>query len=327
MSAHSALYGIADLSAADGMGQRIAVMGAGGVGGYFGGRLAAAGEDVTFIARGAHLRAMREHGLRLASPLGDAHISPVQATDDPATVGPADIVMFCVKLYDVEAAAELCRPLVGPDTAVISFLNGIDSEDRMRPILGDTNVVAGVAHIPANIGAPGVIQHNGKFAALQFGEPDGSSSARLTTFLNACKSADIQASLVDDIDSAVWAKFTMLAAFAAVACLTRQPAATIKADADITALFRSAVEEIVTLAGAVGVRLPADQTEKVMTAMAGFPDGMKPSMLFDLEGGRRIELEGLSGAVVRLGRQHGVETPVHRVAYAALKPFVAGAPA
>jgi 2-dehydropantoate 2-reductase len=309
------------------MGQRIAVMGSGGVGGYYGGRLAAAGEDVTFIARGAHLEAMRRHGLRIVSPLGDAHIDPVKASDDPAGIGPVDIVMFCVKLYDVETAAERCRPLIGPDTAVISFLNGIDSEDRMRPILGEGHVVAGVAHIPANIAEPGVIQHNGKFAALQFGEMDGSTSPRLSAFLDACKGAGIQASLVDDIQAAVWAKFTMLASFAAVACLARQPAAVIKADADITALFRGAVDEIVALAKAKGVNLPADQAEKTMQAFAGFPDGMKPSMLFDLENGRRIELEGLSGAVVRLGQQLGIDTPVHRVAYGALKPYVSGPPA
>jgi len=309
------------------MALRIAVMGSGGIGGYFGGRLAQAGEDVSFIARGAHLAAVREHGLRIVSPLGDALIAPVRATDDPATIGPVDVVMFCVKLYDVEQAAALCRPLLGPDTAVISFLNGIDSEQRMRPILGPEHVVGGVAHIPSNISAPGVIEHKAELAALQFGEDDGRDSPRLAAFLAACQRADIQASLVPEIAVAIWSKFVLLAAFATVCCLTRQPAEAIRGDEDVAGLFREAVAEIVAVARAKGIALPADAAERTLQAMENFPPTVRPSMLVDLDRGRRIELEGLSGAVVRAGREAGVDTPVHRIAYAALKPYLNGAPA
>ncbi|HZD26509.1 MAG TPA: 2-dehydropantoate 2-reductase, partial [Alphaproteobacteria bacterium] len=218
------------------MALKIAVMGAGGIGGYYGGRLAAAGEDVAFIARGAHLQAMQRDGLKIISPLGDAHIQPVTASDDPAGIGPVDIVMFCVKLYDVEQAAELCRPLVGPDTAVISFLNGIDSEDRMKPILGAGHVVGGVAHIPSNIREPGVIEHKARLAALQFGEDDGAESPRLKAFLAVCRNAGIDARIAPDIRAAIWNKFVMLASFAAVCGLTRQPAGPIKHDPDVAAL-------------------------------------------------------------------------------------------
>jgi len=308
------------------MSLRIAVMGSGGIGGYFGGRLAAAGEDVHFIARGAHLAAMQADGLQLRSPLGDARIDPVQASDDPATIGPVDVVMFCVKLYDVEDAAALCQPLIGPDTAVISFLNGIDSEERMRPLLGPRHVVGGVAHIPSTIAAPGVIEHKAPLAALQFGEDDGRESDRLSAFHAACEGAGIQASLVPDIEVAIWSKFVLLAAFAAVCCLTRQPAGVIAADDAVAELYRAAVEEIVAVARARGIALPADAVERAAQALDNFPPAVKPSMLVDLEGGRRIEIEGLSGAVVRGGRALGVDTPVHRVAYAALKPYRDGPP-
>jgi 2-dehydropantoate 2-reductase len=235
--------------------------------------------------------------------------------------------MFCVKLYDVDSAAAACKPLLGPDTVVISFLNGIDSEARIAAVLGADHVAGGVAQIPAIIREPGVIQHMDRFAALQFGEIDGRQSARLEAFLAACRRADVKAELVGDIEAAIWAKFIMLASFAAVCCLTRQPAKLLKTDADVADLFRRAVAEIAALAAAKGVRLPADIGERIFAARETFGDGVKPSMLNDLERGRRIELEGLSGAVARLGRELGVDTPVHRVAYAALKPYLDGAPA
>lgn len=306
---------------------RIAVMGAGGIGGYFGGRLAAAGEDVSFIARGAHLQAMQANGLQIVSPFGDALVRPVKAGDDPAAIGPVDIVMFCVKLYDTETAAAACKPLIGPDTAVISFLNGIDSEDRLRPIVGADHIVGGVAQIPSIIREPGVIEHKDRFAALQFGEMDGRRSPRLEAFLAACRRAGVAAELVDDIEAAIWAKFIMLASFAAVCCLTRQPARLLKSDPDIADLYRRAVAEISALAASKGVRLPADIAARTFAARDMFGDAVKPSMLGDLERGRRIELDGLSGAVVRLGRELGIDTPVHRVAYAALKPYIDGTPA
>ncbi len=304
---------------------KIAVMGSGGIGGYFGGRLAANGEDVTFIARGPHLAAMQRDGLRIVSPLGDAHIAPVKATNDAATIGPVDIVMFCVKLYDVEQACELIKPIVGPDTAVISFLNGVDSEERMQAILGVDAVVGGVARIPSNIAEPGVIQHMGAFAELDFGEMDGRDSPRLRAFHKACEDAGIQSYLVDNIEVAIWLKLAILAPFADVCCLTRQTGRIMIEDPYVQEVAFAAMREVIAVAEAKGVPLPPDALQSRMDMMNGFADA-KPSMLHDLEAGNRIELDGLQGAVVRMGTELGVPTPVHQVVYAALRPYVNGPP-
>jgi len=307
------------------MSLKIAVMGAGGIGGYYGGRLAAAGMDVTFIARGAHLAAMQKDGLRIISPLGDVHIPAVKATDDPATIGPVDIVMFCVKLYDVDEASELCRPLIGPDTAVISFLNGIDSEIRMQATLGAGAVVGGVAQIPSNISKPGVIEHKAQFAVLEFGEIDGRDSPRLTAFHDACTEAGIQSYLVGNIEAAIWLKFAILVPFATVCCLTRLPGKILIEEPAVQELAFTAIREIIALAAAKGVPLPPDALQSRMDMLNNFANA-KPSMLVDLDAGKRIELEGLQGAVVRMAAELGVPTPVHKVAYAALKPYLHGTP-
>ena len=306
-------------------GLKIAVMGSGGIGGYFGGRLADAGEDVTFIARGAHLAAMQNDGLRINSPLGDAHIGSVKATDDPATIGPVDIVIFGVKLYDVEEACELIKPLIGPDTAVISFLNGVDSETRMQAILGADAVVGGVARIPSNIAAPGVIQHMGPFAELDFGELDGRDSPRLKAFQAACEGAGIQSYLVDNIETAIWLKLAILSPFASVCTMTRLPGRIMIEDPHVQEVAFAAMREVIAVAEAKGIPLPADALQSRMDMMNGFANA-KPSMLHDFEAGKRIELDGLQGAVARLGAELGVPTPVHQVVYAALKPYMNGPP-
>jgi 2-dehydropantoate 2-reductase len=305
---------------------RIAVMGTGGVGGYFGGRLAASGADVSFIARGAHLAAIRANGLRLRSEAGDAHVANARATDRPAEIGPVDVVLFAPKLYDCESAAEAARPLVGPDTAVISVLNGVDAVDRMIPILGREHVCGGVAYISAAIAEPGVIAHYGRNAQLAFGELDGRPSPRLQGFLAACEKAGVDAKLRDDIQRWIWSKFAMLAPFAAATAMTRQPIGPIRSDPDGRRLLADAVAEVAAVAKARGVDLGGDAVERTMKAIDAVPASMKASMLFDLERGNRLEVEWLSGAVWRLGREAGIDTPVHRVAYAALKPFAAGAP-
>ncbi len=307
------------------MSLKIAVMGAGGIGGYYGGRLAASGADVTFIARGAHLAAMRKDGLRIISPLGDVHIPSVNATDDPGAIGPVDIVMFCVKLYDVDEASELCKPLIGPDTAVISFLNGIDSEARMQAILGDGAVVGGVAQIPSNISEPGVIEHKAQFAVLEFGELDGRDSPRLTRFHDACTEAGIQSYLVHNIEAAIWLKFAILVPFATACCLTRLPGRILIEEPAVQDLAFTAIREIIALAEAKGVPLPPDALQSRMDMLNNFANA-RPSMLVDLDAGKRIELEGLQGAVVRMAAELGVPTPVHQVAYAALKPYLNGPP-
>ena len=305
---------------------KIAIMGSGGVGGYFGARLAAAGNDVTFIARGAHLDGIRKAGLRVQSPLGDVHISPADATDDPAGVGPVDIVLFATKLYDTESAGELCKPLVGADTAVISLLNGVDSEEQLGRILGAQHVVGGVARISAEIAAPGVIRHHTEFAIIEFGELDGRKSERLQTFHTAATEAGIDARLCDDIDVAIWQKFLLLASFSGVTALTRLPAGPIRDNPETWNLMKAAAHEAGAVAHARGVRLPENAVDDVVKFLGALPDAMKASMLMDLERNKRLELEWLSGAVCRLGRQSGVETPVHRFILAALMPYVNGRP-
>jgi 2-dehydropantoate 2-reductase len=306
---------------------KIAVMGSGGVGGYFGARLAAAGNDVTFIARGAHLNAIKNDGLRVQSPLGDIHISPAAATDNPAEVGEVDIVLFATKLYDTESAGELCRPFIGADTAVISLLNGVDSEAQLSRILGAGHVAGGVARISASMGGPGVVQHHSNFASIEFGELDGHPSERLQAFLSTARNANIDAQLRDDINAVIWGKFILLASFSAITSLTRLPAGPIRDNPEIWKLVEAAARETGAVARSRGVRLAEDAVEHNVKMIRGLPDAMKSSMLIDLERGNRLELEWLSGAVCRLGREAGIDTPVHDQVLAALAPFAAGKPA
>lgn len=306
---------------------KIAVMGSGGVGGYFGARLADAGNDVSFIARGAHLEAIRDEGLRVKSPFGDMHVTSVRATNDPADVGPVDIVLFATKLYDTESAGEMCKPFIGDDTAVISLLNGVDSEDQLSQILGANHVAGGVARISAEIAAPGVVHHHSNFASIEFGELDGRKSHRLQTFLDAAKAASIDAQLVDDINVAIWEKFILLAAFSAITSLTRLPAGPVRDNPETWELMQDAARETEAVARARGVNLAENVLETTTKFQRKMPDTMKSSMLIDLENGRRLELEWLSGAVCRLGHAAGVDTPINCLILAALSPFKAGNPA
>ncbi len=308
---------------------KIAVFGAGGVGGYFGARLAAAGESVAFIARGAHLAAMRRDGLRVLSPLGDVHVPRVEATDDPGAIGPVDFVLFCVKLYDTESAGRRLAPLIGPETAVVSLQNGVDSEDALAAVIGATHVVGGVAYISATIEAPGVIRHLNRQSKLIFGEIDGRPSPRLDRLRAACVKAGggIVADVVSDIDRLIWEKFVFLASLAAVTGISRSTLGPILADADMRAMMVSAMGEVVAVAAARGLRLAPDLVDRNLAFAATLPASMKASLAYDLERGNRIELDGLMGAVVRLGQAAGVPTPVHRTIYAALKPCRDGRPA
>lgn len=304
---------------------KIAVMATGGVGGYFGARLAAAGEDVTFIARGKHLDAIRTNGLKVESANGDLTIKPAQASDDPASVGPVDIVLFAVKLWDVEASGAACKPLLGPKTAVISVLNGVDSEDRLSAILGRDHVMGGVATISSTIAAPGIIKHTGTMAALTFGELDNRPSPRGEAFLAACRKAGFGAKLSAEIMKDVWTKFVLLASFSGMTSLTRTPIGPIRDDAELTAMLRAAVSEVVALARAKGVGLTPDQGEAVLAMIGKFPYEMRASMAVDLARGNRLELPWLSGAVARLGKELGVATPVHAFIATALKLYAGGA--
>lgn len=303
---------------------KIAVMGAGGVGGWFGAKLALSGEDVTFIARGKHLAAMRGNGLKIISPSGDFAVDPVQATDDPAEIGPVDVVMFCVKLWDVDSAAEACRPLIGPDTAVICFQNGVDAEERVAAILGPEHAVGGVAAIFALIDEPGVIRQTGELAWLKYGELDGKPTPRIQAFHDACTKAGINGTLSDDINVDIWEKFTVLAPLAGATASTRASIGPILADPDTRRMFESLIEEAVDVGRAKGVNLPADIMRTRIAFAENLPPGNRASMAADLERGNRLELHWLTGAVVRLGRELGVATPVSDTVYAVLKPHAEG---
>jgi 2-dehydropantoate 2-reductase len=303
---------------------RIAVVGAGGVGGGFGAALAKAGADVTFIARGAHLAAMKRDGLKVVSQRGDTHLVPTQATDDPAEIGPVDIVLFCVKLWDVESAGERIKPLVGPGTAVIPLQNGIDAHERLLPILGKNAVMGGVAQISASITAPGVITQVGTFMRMIFGELDGSRSQRAEDFLALCQKAGFDAVLSDQIITDLWMKFILLAANASITALARQPIGLLRDDPDIRPVFIAAYQEVIDLARAKGVTLPSDALDRVLEFNRHAPPTMRASMALDLERGNRLELPWLGGKVAELGRQLGVPTPTHGVMYAMLKPYAMG---
>lgn len=305
---------------------KIAVLGPGGVGGYFGGRLAAAGEDVTFIARGAHLAAIRDTGLRVESANGDFHVHPARVTDDPATVGSVDVLLFAVKLFDTEAAAEFARPLVGPATTVVNLQNGVESEAITADILGSDRVMGGVAYIAAVIAEPGLVRQTGAFARLVFGELDGTLSDRGRRLEEACRRAGIDATLTPQIRVEIWRKFLMLAAVSSITAATRQPIGALRGDPDLRRLFENAIGEAAAVGRASGIALPPDAEAATMTLLDGLPAPMVASMVHDLNGGRRLELDRLGGAVVRLGAAVGVATPVHAALYAVLKPYLDGRP-
>jgi 2-dehydropantoate 2-reductase len=304
---------------------RIAVVGAGGVGGGFGAALAKAGGDVTFIVRGAHLAAMKSAGLKVGGPRGDIHLVPTQATDNPASLGTVDIVLFCVKLWDVESAGEKIKPLVGAGTAVIPLQNGVDAHERLIPILGKNAVMGGVAQISASIVAPGVIAQVGTFMRMVFGELDGRRSQRGEDFLALCLKAGFEATLSEQILTDLWMKFILLASNAGMMALSRQPIGALRDDPDLRPIFVAAYQETIDVGRARGVALPADALERIVELTRHFPPAMKASMALDLDRGNRLEVPWLSGKVAELGRQLGIPTPTHNMVYAMLKPYVMGA--
>jgi len=299
---------------------RIGVMAAGAVGGYFGARLAAAGHDVIFFARGANLEAIRKNGLIVESPLGNLHLASVSVTDDPGSVAPVDIVLFAVKLWDLESAAESLHPLMGPRTQVITLQNGIDAVERIAPILGGDHVAGGTAQIVSVIAAPGVIKVSSKVAIIRCGRIDRHSDPTLLAFVEAGKKAGCDVSLSDDIERDLWIKFVMLAGTSGITAATREPIGRVLADPDTRALFLSLMQETVALARAKGVGLPEDFAhERLHFIETNFPFDMRASMANDIERGNRLELDWLAGRVVQLGRALGVPTPANAVVYAVLK--------
>ncbi len=305
---------------------RIAIMGGGAVGGYFGGLLSLAGNDVTFIARGEHLRAMQQHGLTLATPKGTLQVNNARFVAESDEVGPCDIVLFAVKAYDIEAAATPLKPLVDAGATIVSVLNGVDHQDRIGAVVGANSVIGGLALVSGVITAPGVISYTSPMSSLRFGEADGSMSARAVAFRDACLAADFGAEVVPDIRAAQWAKFVGLATNAALTSLIRLPAGYIYHDPEIIPMARRGFEEVAAIARALGIALPADAAERALAMHQAFPKTMYASMYHDVAKGKPMELDSLSGYIVRKGRELGVPTPVHEMAYLALKPYMHGTP-
>jgi 2-dehydropantoate 2-reductase len=306
------------------MALRIAVMGSGGVGGYFGARLAQGGADVTFIARGAHLEAIQKDGLRVESKNGDAHIRPAKAVATAADAGPADAVLFAVKMGDTETAARAVLPLVEGGASVFTFQNGVESWDRVGAIVGAANVVAGTAQIAAVIGAPGLIRHTGSMARMVFGEADGKTSPRVEAFYAACKAGGFDCLISDDITRAVWMKFVMLAPFAGLTTLTRGPIGPVRTNASSRRMLEAAVEEAVAVGSALGKHLGPDDVARTIKLIDSMPAEMTSSMCHDLVAGKPLEIDGLSGAVARLGVAAGVAVPTHRFIAEALAVHAGG---
>jgi 2-dehydropantoate 2-reductase len=304
---------------------RILVMGAGGVGGYFGAQFARAGFDVAFVARGAHLAAMRERGLAVESEVGPARLSPVAADEDPARLGPADVVMFCTKLWDVEDGARRIAPALASDGLVIPFQNGVESHVLLARVLGADRVAGGVAQISATIKAPGVIEQIGPYARLRVGAFATAQQARVQAFADAGTRAGFDIEVVADIERALWEKFVFLAAVSGLTCLARQPIGVVRGDAELRATLVAAIEEAVAVARARGITLADDVVAATLKLIDWLPAGMRASMLHDLVRGNRLEAPWLAGAVARLARESGLAAPVNATIYAALRPYVGGA--
>ena len=303
---------------------RIAVMGTGGVGGYFGARLARAGHEVAFVARGRQLEALRANGLRVESPLGDVHLRSVQVTGEPTEIGPVDLVLFTVKLWDTLDAAEAVKPLLGENAAVVSFQNGVAKDDILRNALGAEHVIGGVTYIAATIAEPGVIRHSGTLQKLVFGEYDGSLSPRVRQFRDACASSGIDAETSDRIEQTVWEKFVFLVGLSGTTSLARSSIGPIRSNPRSRAFLHDVMAEVVQVALAQGVALPADYADERLAFTDTVPASMTSSMHHDLEQGSRLEVAWLSGNVVERGARLGVTTPCNRAIFDILSIYSDG---
>jgi len=276
------------------------------------------------VARGAHLAAMRRDGLTVESPLGDLHLPIVNVTEHPADIGQADIVWLSVKLWDMDSAVQSMRPLIGPETGIISFQNGVQKDDVLRAAFGDTAVMGGVAYIATNIDRPGVIKHTGTMQRLIFGEYDGSRSPRAETLLDFCLRGGINAELSDDVRKAIWEKFVFLVALSGSTTTMRETIGPIRSNPRSRIFLMDLMRETVAVGRALGVALPADFADQRMSFVDGLPDAMTSSMHHDLKAGKRLEVSWLSGGVAQLGEKAGVPTPMNRAVWEILALYEAG---
>jgi 2-dehydropantoate 2-reductase len=303
---------------------RIAVMGAGGVGGYFGARLAAAGHDVAFVARGVHLAALRRDGLHVRSANGDVELPKVVAVEDPRELPPVDFVLFAVKLRDVDTAAEAIRPLVADGGVAITVQNGVESVDRVAAVLGRERVMGAAAYLAATIAEPGVIVHTGTLARLRFGVTEPSQQAAAEVFLAACRAAGIDAVLEGDIRRVLWEKFVFLAAASGITAISGQPIGGVRSDPELRSMLEAAMTETWAVGRERGVALADDLVAQQMRFVDSLPADMRTSLLNDLVAGRPLEVAWLSGAVYRMARESLIAAPVNGTIFVTLEPYCEG---
>ena len=300
---------------------RIAVFGTGGVGGYFGGRLAQAGEDVSFIARGKHLRAIQAKGLKVDSLNGDFVVYPAKATDDVTEVGAVDLIIVGVKAWQVPEAARAMKPLVGPEMTVLPLQNGVDAVPQLTAELGQAPVIGGLCKIVSFVVGPGHIRHAGFAPSIVIGELDDRRTGRIQTIEATLNHAGLATTIATDINVELWMKFLFIASFSGVGAFASAPAGILRTDPELRAQMLQAMEEIYALAHARSIKLPPNSIETVMAGLNALPDDATSSMQRDIAAGKPSELESQNGAVVRMARESGVQVPTHGLIYAKLKPL------
>lgn len=300
---------------------RILIMGSGGVGAYYGGLLARAGHEVTFVARGAHLQALQQQGLTVKSVHGDFVLNPVRATADPATAGPVDLILFCVKTYDTEPAAQAIRPAVGPHTLVLSLQNGIDAAERIGAVVGSEHVIGGATWISSVIAAPGVIRQASQFRRIVLGPLDGPITPAIEAVYQALCQTGVTVELSAEMPKVLWTKFVFIAGVSGIGSLTRLTMGEYRHVPETRRLIEGLMREVKAVAEGQGVAMDADVVERSLAFMDGAAPGIKPSMQLDIEAGRRFELESMIGAIWRKGREVGIPTPIAEMVYAALLPI------
>ena len=299
---------------------KILVMGTGGVGGYYGGLLAQQGNDVTFISRGAHLYAMRHEGLKVKSVHGDFRIFPANATEDPAKVEAVDLVLFCVKSYNTEEAAQAIKPVVGPQTVVMSLQNGVDAAERIGRVLGAEHVIGGVTWLSSAVEAPGIIKQISQFRRIVFGEVGGGRSERVQSIFEVLNQTGITVEISEDIQKVLWNKLVFITSVSSVGSLTRLPMGDYRSVPETRSLLASIMHEVESVARAQGVHLDEEVVPKWLEFIDNSAPNIKPSMQLDVEAGHRTELESMIGVVGRKGRERGVPTPAVDFVYASLLP-------
>lgn len=299
---------------------KILIMGTGGVGGYYGGLLAQEGNDVTFIARGAHLYAIRHEGLKVRSVHGDFHVFPANATDDPINVGAVDLILFCVKTYHTDEAAQAIRPAVGHKTVVLSLQNGVEAAERIGKVIGIEHVIGGATWLSSAVESPGVVKQISQFRRIVFGELGGGRSERIQSIYEVLNQTGITVEISEDIQKVLWTKLVFISAASSIGSLTRLPMGDYRSIPETHSLLASIMQEVESLARAQGVNLDADVVEKWLEFVDNAAPSIKPSMQLDVEAGHRTELESMIGVVGRKGRELGIPTPISDFVYASLLP-------